>query len=262
MTRGYAWTCTALILLGPPGWGIVPEAKAEPLVTDRPDFTESTETVPPGRWQLEAGYTFSKREDEKKHALGELLLRVGLGPRIELRLAGNSHVWLDSHDADAHGFEDTSLGVKVKLVESSERFELTRPAVAVIVATTLPTGDDDFSEDDPQPEVTLASAWDLSERFSLGSNLTYSFASEADERFHQFSGSLVLGFALTETWGAFVEYFGRVPESEGGPNASFFDGGLTYLINDDLQLDARAGVGVFNAKNPDYFTGVGVAWRW
>ncbi len=31
----------------------------EPLVTDRPDFTESTEAVPAGHLQLEAGYTFT-----------------------------------------------------------------------------------------------------------------------------------------------------------------------------------------------------------
>jgi hypothetical protein len=53
-----------------------------------------------------------------------------------------------------------------------------------------------------------------------------------------------------------------VPERENGPNASFFDGGLTYLINDNLQLDARVGIGVFNAESPDYFTGFGVSWRY
>ena len=31
----------------------------EPLITDRPDFTESTEAVPAGHVQLEAGYTFT-----------------------------------------------------------------------------------------------------------------------------------------------------------------------------------------------------------
>jgi hypothetical protein len=71
-----------------------------------------------------------------------------------------------------------------------------------------------------------------------------------------------LGYKLTEKWGAYIEYFGFVPASDDGPNASFFDGGFTYLVTNDLQLDARAGVGVFNADSPDYFTGVGVSWRW
>ena len=154
-----------------------------------------------------------------------------------------------------------SLGVKIKLVAGSEQFELTRPNVAVIVATTLPTGDDVLGEDEPQPEFILAMAWDLSERFSLGSNFNYAYASEDGDRFHQFSGSLSLGYKLTEKWGAYIEYFGFVPKSEDGPNASFFNGGLTYLINDNLQIDARVGVGMFNADSPDYFAGVGVSWR-
>ncbi|MFQ5657299.1 MAG: transporter [Candidatus Methylomirabilales bacterium] len=137
---------------------------------------------------------------------------------------------------------------------------MTRPNVGTIVATTLPTGDDDLSEDEPQPEVKLAMAWDLSERLSLGSNLSYTYLSADGDRFHQFSGSLSLGYKLTEKWGAYIEYFGFVPETDDGQNASSFDGGFAYLVTNDLQLDARAGVGVFNADSPDYFTGVGVSW--
>jgi len=262
MKRRYSTILTVLILLCFSGWSVGTGSAEEPLVSDRPDFTESPETVAPGRLQLEAGYTFTRRGDDKQHALGELLLRVGLWQNIELQVGGNSYVWLDSPGGDADGFEDLSLGVKIKLVEGSEQFELTRPTVGVIIATTLPTGADDLGEDEPQPEFILAMAWDLSERFSLGSNLNYAYASEDGDRFHQFSGSLVLEYQLTERWGTYIEYFGFVPESDDGPNESFFDGGLTYLVNDNLQLDASAGVGVFNGRSPDYFTGFGVSWRW
>jgi hypothetical protein len=234
----------------------------EPLVTDRPDFTESAETVAPGRFQIESGYTFARVGDDKEHTLGELLLRVGLFQQVELRIAGNSYVWLESPDGDADGFEDMSVGAKIKLLDASEEFDLMRPNAAVIVATSLPTGAESIGEDEPQPELKLALAWDLSERFSLGSNLNYAYLNEGGDRFHQFSGSIALGFRLTEQWGTYIEYFGFVPESDGGPNTSYFNGGFTYLINEDLQLDARAGVGVWNGRSPDYFTGIGFAWRW
>lgn len=258
----YARAFAALAVLGSFGGWVGIGSAEEPLVTDRPDFTESAETVAPGRFQIEAGYTFTRTGDEKEHALGELLLRVGLFKQVELRIAGNSYVWLDSPDGDANGFEDMSLGAKIKLLDASEQFDLTRPNVAVIVATTLPTGADNIGEDEAQPELKLALAWDLSERFSLGSNLNYAYLSEGGDRFHQFSGSVVLGIKLTEKWGSYIEYFGFVPESDDGPNTSYFDGGFTYLIDDNLQLDARAGVGVFNGRSPDYFTGAGVSWRW
>jgi len=261
MIRWKLGALAVLVLLASPGWCAAQGSESKPLVSDRPDFTESPETVPPGRFQVEAGYTFSRKGDEKEHALGELLLRVGLLERTELRLGLNSYVWRDSPDGLSEGFEDISLGVKIKLVEGAESFELTRPTVGVIVATTLPTGDDDIGEDKPQPEIILALGWDLSERLSLESNLKYAYASEEGERFHQFAGSLLLSYALTEKLGVFIEYFGLVPESNSGPNASFLHGGLTYLVNDDLQFDMHVGFGI-NQTDPNYLAGVGVSWRY
>ena len=33
-----------------------------PIETDRPDFTESSATIPKGRWQLETGYTIQRAQ--------------------------------------------------------------------------------------------------------------------------------------------------------------------------------------------------------
>lgn len=254
-------TVATFLLLGASGWWPACDAGAEPLVTDRPDFTESTVTVQPGWLQFESGYAFTQRDEDKAHSGPELLLRVGLIERLEIRLTLN-YLAVDAVEVDTQGLEDLTLGTKIKLAQGSEDFDLTAPSVAVIVETTLPTGGDDFREDQPQPQIKFAFAWDLSDRFSLGSNLNYAYLSEEGDRFHQFSGSLTLGYKLTDRWGTYIEYFGFVPASKDGPGESFFNGGLTYLVNDNLQLDARAGVGASNGKSPDYFVGVGVAWRW
>lgn len=229
-------------------------------MTDRPDFTESPETVGPGRFQFEGGYTFAQRDKDTEHSLPELLVRVGFLEQLEFRLALN-YLAADLVEEDKQGLDDVGLGAKIKLAGGSPDFDLIRPHIGLIVQTTLPTGTGGFGEDEMQPEVKLALAWDLSERVSLGSNLNYGYLSEDGARFHQFSGSLALGYQLTEKWGTYIEYFGFVPASRDGPNESFFDGGFTYLVNDDLQLDARAGVGAFNGESPDYFVGVGVSWR-
>jgi hypothetical protein len=54
----------------------------EPIVTDRPDFTEASSTVGAGVVQLEMGYTFFKNNDDgadqKTHSFPETLLRVGM----------------------------------------------------------------------------------------------------------------------------------------------------------------------------------------
>src|SRR5688500_2357430 len=78
----------------------------EAIVTDRPDFTESTATVPVGSLQLEGGATWTEVEDAEELSLGELLLRLPFGPALEGRLAVG---YLTSDGPD--GLEDPTVGV-------------------------------------------------------------------------------------------------------------------------------------------------------
>lgn len=68
----------------------------ERIETDRHDFTQSTETVGRGVFQVESGYSyFYKDQDEEiesSHTTPELLLRYGLSDDIEVRLRWN-YAW-------------------------------------------------------------------------------------------------------------------------------------------------------------------------
>ena len=230
-------------------------AQQPPLVTDRPDFTESPVAVT--RLQLEGGYTLSRGDGAAEHALGELLVRVPVAPRLELRLGLNSHLWTRAADGEwVSGFQDASIGAKLALTE----FEPVRPAAALLVGTTLPTGAAPFGEDGFQPEAKLALAWPLSARAGLSSNLNYAYASEGGERYHRFAGSLSLGYALTERLGSYVELFGFAPEAPGSSSVAYANGGFTFGLAEDLQLDLRAGLELASGA-PAHFVGVGVAWR-
>lgn len=127
----------------------------------------------------------------------------------------------------------------------------------------MPTGARAFREDELQPEAALALSFDLTERISLSSNIGYTRASDEDEGFNQFFGSLALGLSLTERVGAYIEVYGftRV-DATTRDSARFANGGFTFLVNNDFQLDARAGVGLGNnVSGPDYFFGFGFARR-
>jgi hypothetical protein len=100
---------------------------------------------------------------------------------------------------------------------------------------------------------------DLSKRFSLSSNLNAAYFKDGDGRFNEFSASLSLGMGITERTGAFVEVFGFLP-SGNRDSTKYLNGGFTYLMNDDLQLDERVGLGIGNdVRGPDVFYGVGLA---
>ncbi len=233
---------------------------ADPLVTDRPDFTESAVTVRPGRVQLEAGYTFGRNGDASSHTFGEVLLRIGALSRIEIRVGLNSYAVTDSRSDAERGFEDVSLGAKISLLDPPPHFELFRPAVALLVGTSLPTGADGFGGEGLWPETKLALAWGLSERVSLGTNLNIASVQTNGDRFAQFSGSLALGVALSDRLGTFAELFGFASGNPQGLDTGFLNGGATFLAHDNVQLDARAGIG-FDNREPNYFLGLGFAWR-
>lgn len=228
---------------------------AEPLVTDRPDFTESAFTV--DRFQAESGYTYTHSPGGvREHAIGELLLRVPVRRGAELRLGLNSFSRVHSPDARQQGLEDASVGIKLALREARGWL----PAAALLASTTLPTGGDAFRERRLQPGATLAASWNLSARWGLGSNIGYTYASEAEQRFGQMAGSVALSAAVTERLGSYVEAFGVAPQTRGGADTGFFNGGFTFGISPDLQVDARAGRQWSGGDS--YFVGIGIARRW
>jgi hypothetical protein len=97
------------------------EKLAEPLVTDRPDFTEASSTVGLGVVQLEAGYTYSYDADNLTSAVGhsypETLLRIGvLAEWLEARVgwnyaSGTATVFNEGRET-VSGAEDLYLGFK------------------------------------------------------------------------------------------------------------------------------------------------------
>lgn len=230
-----------------------PSLSQEPLVTDRPDFTESAAVVAPGRVQVEGGYTVARVEDETEHATGEALVRIGIVYRLEARIEVPTFASL----ADESGFQEPGLGAKVLLAEAQGA----RPAIAVLIGASAPTVEDDVGEDAWQPGLTGAAAWDLSDRWSLGVNAGYVYANDGDERFDQATSSVAAGLALTPRAGAFFEIFGIAPVEPGGGGDVTVDGGVTYLLSPDLQLDARIGAGLTDDA-PDVQFGVGVSARW
>jgi len=246
-----------LLLLVPSGAGDL----AEPIATDRPDFTETARVVPRGRIQWESGIGFTRAGSAAETALGEALLRIATGHRTEARVGVNS--WLRTSDSGrrAAGKDDFSLGFKVELADASPRFSLLKPDVALIAQTSIPSGSSAYRERNPQPEAKLCLAWDLDSATSLGSNLNYAWASESGDRFGRWSASASLSRAIGRRLSGFIELFAFLPAGRNGPNATYAQGGIALLPHPDLQLDFHAGVG-FNSASPDYFLGVGVSRRW
>lgn len=245
---------------------IPPEDPAPELVTDRPDQTESASVVPAGYFQLETGVSYS-RDDDGVFVVRTLsgpgtLVRIGVGGRTELRVGWDG--WVE--EKRVSGLGDGSLGAKVKLREEAGAL----PEMALLASINLAVGDDEVTSDELDPSLLVLFAHTLTDSLGLGYNLGLqrftgldpeTFGEETDD-FVRFVGSVALGRSFTERLGGFVEVFGEKPESgaPGGTQVSL-DGGVTYLVRPNLQLDAYAGAGVSDDA-PDWIAGVGLSIRW
>ncbi len=264
--------CAALLLsIVLPAAGDPQASDAEPaeLITDRPDQTESSVTVPRGSFQLEVGWAFTREDEDgvrlETHEVPASLLRIGLSKKVELRIGWTGYVDAEARFGDLRasfdGAGDAELGAKIHLAQERGR----RPEIALLVGTSVPVGDEEFSSDRFDPNLRLALAHTLSERVDLGYNLGLAFESGPGEDgdVHTLSSAfytVALGFGLDEKWGAFVELYGDVPASASGDPAHSFDGGFTYLVRDNVQFDFAAGIGLSDAAD-DWFVGLGVSMR-
>ena len=232
----------------------------EPLIADRPDFTESSETVSLGRVQFETGYTYSRDGIEKNDAIGELLARVGVHRVVELRLGLNSYSISRFRSNKLTGFEDVELGVKIKLDRGGGESGTDMPQFALIGSTTLPTGSSYFRAGGFQPAVKLLAAMDITDRISVGSNINYEYLNEDKRGFSQLVGSISTGVSVTLRLGLYFEYFGFFPLESDLKDSQYLNSGITYLITDDYLIDFRGGIGM-NGGDNDYFIGTGAVLR-
>ena len=233
-------------------------ADDDPMVTDRPDFTESAATVTRGRTQIELGYTFTELGDLEEQRLGELLVRIGWTEIVELRLGLNSWVQLDGPGLDVSGNEDISFGCKIRLSDplpAGSRL----PQVAVVLSTTLPSGSDEIGNSEAQPSAILALAWDVNDKTSVGSNVGYARLGESGDRFGELSASVSLGRVLSDRVDGFVEAY-TLTRQEGRGDDQIINAGFTWALSEDGQLDFRAGTGL-DSDGADFFVGAGAAWR-
>lgn len=239
----------------------------EPLASDRPDFTEASSTVGRGVTQLEMGYTYAfdadGGEQTQTHRYPELLLRVGvLAEWLELRVG-----W--SHGAErtnengirnsTHGSEDLYLGVKLGLTQQQGIL----PEMALVPQMFVPIGSNGFTNDKVLPGVNWLYGWEINDFLSTAGSTQFNLGrdGESGDEFLSIAQSWTIGYSLTDRVGAFTEWFMiTYSGAEEELTQHYLDGGFTYLVNNNFQLDARIGKGI-SSSSDDYFVGAGAVMR-
>jgi hypothetical protein len=232
------------------------------LVTDRPDQTESSVTVPTRSVQLETGFVYAfdetKEEKIKDFAYNTSLLRFGVLKNLELRFAF-AYLGLNSENLETNevtkvdGWASMNVGIKIFITEEKGWI----PELAFLGFFDIPkSGNSEFDIPFTGPGFRVAATHTLSDNLSFGYNLGANWDGENPNTNWYYS--VVLGASAGERWGFFAEVYGYIIEQSTPVHMA--DGGLTFLILHNLQFDISAGLGL-NEKAPDGFVSTGVSWR-
>ncbi len=236
------------------------ENEVPDLVTDRPDQTESSISVPHKTLQIETGFSGGAVPSGPDWLYGveyaSTLLRYGLFDGMELRLGIAYNTMESTMVAEFEtivdrGMSPLALGTKINLTEQNGWM----PEMAVIVHVNIPVFESDFAIDHAIPDIILAASHSISPKFSLGYNLGIEWADTDESPIKKYS--VVAGFSLAERIGLFVETFGSFGD---GDFVNMIDGGFTFLILPNLQYDISGGIGT-TAVSPIFFIGTGLSFR-
>ena len=248
------------------------------IETDRPDFTESPNVVPKGALQIETGFILENdkqifcgtSEVHRNITVNTTLLRFCLSERVELRLNwanSNSNVEVQTNptlvsctdnignyrrDTSFSGFSTSFIGFKSNLYKNDK---LSIGFLGHLYIPELASGD--FSKVDGQkvaPEFLIPLTYDITNRFGIA--MQYGLSWDGFTPNPTTSYTLALGYGITEKLSAYVEPYGFLTNA--GEELHLINGGFTYLINDDFQIDLTGGFGL-NEAAPDNFVNCGAS---
>jgi hypothetical protein len=225
---------------------VVTAQQIEPIQADRPDQTETPYLVPCGMIQVETGFSFQKNDAiSNTNILPSTLWKYGLNENFELRLI-TSYTSENNQNETISGVNPILIGCKIKI--SDEKGFV--PKTSFIGHFSIPKlATKAFQGDFYAPKFRFVMQHTLSNKATLSYNLGAEWDGFSAEP--TFIYTLTSGFSLTDKIGFYAETFGFAPQNDIANHS--FDGGITYLINDNFMLDLSSGFGITKNAPKKYF---------
>lgn len=224
-----------------------------PIQLDRPDQTESPYIVPAKHFQIESGISFEKFDGQNNtYTYPTVLFKYGVNETFELRLIPEyvtSHVQAEKFS----GITPLTIGFKVKLAGEKGIF----PMISFLGNLAIPTiASKNFKTEWYAPSFRFTLQHTLSDKLSLGYNVGAEWDGESPTP--AFIYTLTTGYSISKKLGAFLELYGFLIQKSTGDHR--IDGGLTYLIKNNMAADISGGIGI-NKYAPAFFIAAGYSIR-
>jgi len=228
-------------------------SQKKPLEADRPDQTETPSIVPKGMFQVESGFTFQKKTSKTTtFSTPSTLWKYGISNSIELRLI-TEFVFEKEETQKQNGLLPVALGFKINLLKESRWLPKTSLISHVSLKNVASTH---YKQDYYVPDFRFTMQHTLGSHFCLGYNLGAEWDGFTKQSTLLYT--VTTGYSVTEKLGSYVELFGFAPQNEIAYHN--FDGGITYLINNNFMVDLSSGFGITQTAPKQYFA-LGISFR-
>ena len=203
------------------------------LITDRPSQTDSPFVIQPGYIQIESGVSIEEIQSNINS-----LVRIGILNGVELRINSNYIINDEISFQKKSSFGDFELGSKFTIFDKDQ----INTKIGFLTYLSIPTAQEVFSNNEYGFLNKLLVTHNLNPDSQIGYNIGYNKFINYDAKY---TYSIFYGKSLGP-FSVFFEFFG---DSSSETSNSTFDSGLTYLLDNDKQLDLSIGKGL----NKDLF---------
>jgi len=228
--------------------------KAESIRSSRPGQAIEAFTVGKRVGQVQAGFAYTWW-DVGAFSYGEngyeTVLRYGILEKLELNALLNVTTLGVGDRLSATGLSSFHVGAKYNVYEGEGLI----PSVGAQFRLKLPAVSELFRPDNVATQFTISAQNLLTDKLGLTFNtgLDWSGFDSGASWFYVVN----LSHPIADRWGVFIENYGN---RRRGLTRPYFDGGCSFLINTNLQLDFSAGANFQDLFN-EYFISPGLSWR-
>ncbi len=220
-----------------------------PIQTDRPDQTECPFITPIKYIQVENGFTIENENIQKNLAFPTTLLKYGINDRVELRLITE----LTSLNSGKIGLLPLTFGFKLNLLKEKGILPTTS-LITHLASSNL--GSRNYQSTYLAPSFRFTMQHTLSKKATLGYNIGEEWNGETPDP--TFIYTLTIGYSLPSNFGSYIEMYGTKPHQQNFEHK--FDGGITYLVGQNLLFDISGSIGL-SKIHPSNYISLGCSFR-
>jgi len=251
----------------------VPSALLREMNTDRPDVTESPYTVDAGHYQIEmdlVNFTYDHNTadgaDTTTHAwsIAPMNLKVGLCNQADLQLVLGTFNYISTDNAGPgshtiqRGFGDIITRLKINFWGNDGG----TTAFGVMPFAKFPTSQDQIGNNSVEGGIIFPLAIKLPGGWDMGTMAEFDFnRNGTDSNYHtEIVNSVTFDHDIVGKLAGYIEFVSIASTEANADWTGLADGGVTYAVTENIQLDAGCNFGV-TASAPNYQPFVGLSVR-